>query len=143
MSFGRVVGTLAFVICFSFLTLAQTPLVADSIANKNVYVSVNSRELIASPETYAGRLVSFTGEIISISAGGESLHLYDGRSPMVIGISLSQLKKSARFALVNKPFHHVSVFGRVNVTNGKITLEATRVEKLGLVETVDVAGLSF
>ena len=143
MSFGRVVGTIAFLFCFSFLTFAQTSLVSDSIENKNAYVSVDSRELAESPEVFAGRLVSFSGEIISISAGGESLHLYDGRSPRVIGISLSQLKKSTRLALVNKPYHHVSVFGRLNVVNGKITLEATRVEKLGMVETVDVAGLSF
>ena len=143
MSFVRVVGTVAFLICFSCLTFAQTSVVADSVANKNAYVSVDFRELSENPEAYAGRLVSFSGELISISAGGESLHLYDGRSPMVIGISLSQLKKSTRLALVNKPYHHISVFGRLSVTNGKITLEATRVEKLGSVETVDVAGLSF
>src|SRR5678816_4393677 len=143
MSFGRVVGTVAFLICFSFLTLAQTSVVADSIANKSTYVSVDSRELAESPDAYAGRLVSFSGEIISISAGGGSLHLYDGRSPMVVDISLSQLKKSTRLALVNKPYHHISVFGRLSVTNGKITLEATRIERLGSVETVDVAGLNF
>jgi len=143
MSFGRLVIVAAFLFCFSFVTLAQTPVVTDSIANKNVYVSVDSRELSLSPEAYVGRLVSLTGEIVSISADGDSFHLYDGRSPMVIGISLSQLKKSSKHALVNHPVHRVSVFGRLNIRDGRITLEATRIEKQDIVETVDVAGLSF
>ena len=138
-----IVRALIVVIGLAGIVSGQTPATLNSNSSKVTYVTVDSRELSKTPDRYVGHHVLLTGEIISISAGAKSLHLYDGNSPAVISVSLSNLKKSSRRALANEPVHRVSVFGRVNRINGRIMLEADRIERLELVEVVDIAGLTL
>ena len=140
MSFVR---SLIVVIGLASVAWAQTTIQENSNSRNVTYVSIDSRELSKSPDRYLGHLVSLTGEIISISAEANSLHLFDGRGPDVISVSLSHLKKSSRRALANEPVHRVAVFGRINRINGRITLEADRIERLEVVEIVDIAGLTL
>jgi len=140
MSFVR---ALIVVIGLAGIASGQTPATLNPSTGKVTYVTVDSRELSKTPDRYVGHHVSITGEIISISAKAKSLHIFDGSSPEVISVSLSNLKKSSRRALANEPVHRVSVFGRINRINGRITLEADRIERLELVEVVDIAGLTL
>ncbi|MFN0108916.1 MAG: hypothetical protein ACKVZH_08675 [Blastocatellia bacterium] len=118
-----VVRALILVCCLAVLALAQgqTP---DN--NDNNYAPIDLKE-IAKLE---GRRVVITAEIVSVNADQQKLVVFDNDSKVMANVSLTQLAKSQRQTLVSNPIHRVSVYGRVEIKNGRATIKADQVMPL-------------
>ncbi len=92
------------------------------------YREVSLTELIRNPDVYSGQRVTLTADILSLSANSRSLDLYDGLSRAMISVSLVNLKKSERRALMQTPVHRLSVSGWLNLERGQVVIQAERVE---------------
>ncbi|MEP7271590.1 MAG: hypothetical protein ABI882_08790 [Acidobacteriota bacterium] len=92
------------------------------------YREVTLQDITRNPVSFSGQRVTLTAEILSLSADSRSLDLYDELSRAVISVSLVNLKKSDRRALLHAPIHRVAVSGRINLERGQPLIEAERVE---------------
>ena len=92
------------------------------------YREVSLAEIRDNPTLFSGQRVTFTAEIFSLAADSRSLDLYDGKTRTLINVSLANIKKSERRALVQAPVHRISVSGKLNLDRGQVVLEAERVE---------------
>ena len=111
------------------LTLSILLLAGGALANGN-YEAINTTDVVAHPEAYAGRLVEVRAEVIAIGADSKSLQLFDGKSKMMIEVKLTQLSKSQRGALIRNPVHQLLVHGQMTVSGGRFAIVAHKVEAL-------------
>ena len=93
-----------------------------------VYSEITLSEVNRDPGVFVGRRVTLTGEIVSVSANYQSIHLFDGPSRAMINVSLGNLKKTERRALVFAPVRRLSVYGRLSLDQGHVVLRAERVQ---------------
>ena len=92
-----------------------------------LYERIDTTDFIKQPSTYHGRLVEVTADVIAISADGKSLQLFDTRSSMMINVTLKQLQKSQRSALMHSPARHLLVYGQAMVIGDRLSIDAHRV----------------
>lgn len=105
-------------------------LLAGFAAAHGRYERIDTTDFSNHPGDYHGRLVEVTADVIAISADAKSLQLFDSRSRMMITVTLTQLQKSQRIALMNRPVRHLLVYGQALVIDGRLNIDAHRVQAL-------------
>jgi len=120
------VRTLVLTCCLAVLALAQ-----ESAAN-NSYAQINLKDVASRSAEFEGRRVAITADVVSVSADLRTLDIFDNSSKTLVGVSLRQLSKSQRQVLINEPVHRVSVFGRVEMKNGRMVIKADQVMPLSV-----------
>ena len=107
------------------LFLSVVLLAGSAFANAR-YERIDTTDFANRADTFQGRLVSVTAEVYAINADGKSIRLFDTESKALIDVTLTQLSKAERRALILNPVRRVSVYGRATVNNGKLIIEAHR-----------------
>ena len=116
-----IVRTFVLVCCLAVLALGQ-----GSAAGKD-YAQLNWQDLVNYPADYEGRRVLITAEVVAVSADYKALDVFDARSKALIGVSLRQLSKAQRRALIVEPVRQVAVYGRVEIKRGQAVIKADKV----------------
>ena len=93
-------------------------------AGQGDYQQIDLADFVRHPEAYQGRMVEVTAEVISINADANALRLYDAPSKALIGVSLTQLEEAPRRALIRDPIHRLSVYGRAELSGGRLIIDA-------------------
>ena len=93
---------------------------------------INIADFANCPEALEGRVVEVTGQVIAINADSKSIQLFDSQSRMLIGVRLTQLRKAGRTALISSGTRLVLVSGRVTLIEGRLVINAQRIEALSL-----------
>jgi hypothetical protein len=117
------IRTLIMVCCLAVAALAQDR--AD-----NGYAQIDLKEFSKRSSDFDGRRVAITADVVSVSADFRAMDVFDNGSKTLIAVSLSQLSKSQRQALINDPVHRVSVYGRIEMKNGRAVIKADQVMPL-------------
>jgi hypothetical protein len=94
------------------------------------FLQVDLMNFVNRPADYLGRRVAITADVISVSADYRAIDVFDSKSKALIGVSLSQLSRQTRQALVNEPVRRVSVYGRVEMKRGRAVIKAEKVTPL-------------
>ena len=115
---------------FVLVCCLAVPFFAHGRDAENGYAQVDLKAFALNPAEFEGRRVAITAEIISVSADARTLNVFDNDSKTLVGVWLAQLSKTQRQTLVNGPVHRVSVYGRVEVKNGKAIIKADQVMPL-------------
>ena len=115
-------------------------LFASLAAAKDGYQRLDINDL-RDPESVKGRLVEVTGEVISVNADSKALHLFDAQSKTLIVVSLMQLKSEERRALILNPIHRLAVYGRAEMREGRLVINADSVDS-GLPDA-DLGGITM
>ena len=105
------------------------PALAQSRAVEPGYAPIELKAF-AAPAELEGRRVTVTADIFSVNADARTLNVFDTHSKTLVGVSLAQLSKSQRQALIAEPVVRVSVFGRVELKNGRAVIKADQVMPL-------------
>ncbi|MBP6824629.1 MAG: hypothetical protein KA368_23995 [Acidobacteria bacterium] len=124
------VRTLILVCCLAVAALAQ------SQTEKSSYAEVDLKEVASRSAEFEGRKVAVTAEIVSVNADQRTLTVFDNTSKTLATVSLTQLTKSQRQTLITDPIHRVSVYGRVEVKNGRALIKADQVMPLAATNLV-------
>lgn len=126
------VRTLILICCLAVVALAQgrTTTHSDSSSTDNSYAQIELKEIANHAAEFEGRRVAITAEIVSFNADQRTLVVFDNTSKTLASVSLVQLAKSQRQNLIAAPIHRVSVFGRVEVKNGRAVIKADQVMPL-------------
>lgn len=119
-----VIRTIILAGCLALVGLAQ------GRSTDNSYVQVELKDFVNRSADLVGRRVMITAEIISVSAKFHTIDVFDNGSKKMAVVSLAQLPKSQRQTLINEPIHRVSVFGRVEMKNGRTIIKADQVMPL-------------
>lgn len=93
-------------------------------AGQGHYQRIDLADFVRHPEAYQGRMVEVTAEVISVNADANALRLYDAPSKALIGVSLTQLEEAPRRALILDPVHRLSVYGRAELSGGRLIIDA-------------------
>ena len=91
------------------------------------YQPIDTTDFANRAATYQGQLVAVTGQVCAVNADGRSVQLFDANSKALIDVSLSHLQRSQRRALILGGVRRVSVYGRAEVQNGKLSIDAHKV----------------
>lgn len=118
------VRTLILVCCFAVVALAQGR-EAD-----NGYAQIELKEVASRSAELEGRRVAIVADVVSVGADLRTMDIFDSRSKTLASVSLTQLSKSQRQTLISEPVHKVSVFGRVEMKNGRMVIKADQVMPL-------------
>ncbi len=124
------VRTLILVCCLAVAALAQ------SQTEKSSYAEVDLKEVASRSAEFEGRKVAVTAEMVSVNADQRTLTVFDNTSKTLATVSLTQLTKSQRQTLITDPIHRVSVYGRVEVKNGRALIKADQVMPLAATNLV-------
>ncbi len=123
-----IVRTLILVSCLAVVGFAQGRATSSNIDTN--YAQTDLKEISSRAGEMEGHKVAITADIISISADRRSLVVFDNNTKTLADVSLAQLGKSQRHALITDPIHRVSVFGRVEIKNGRALIKADQVMPL-------------
>lgn len=123
-----IVRTLILVGCLSVAAFAQGRTTANNIDNN--YAQIDLKEISNRAVELDGHRVAITADIISIGADRRSLVVFDNNTKTLANVSLVQLGKTQRHSLITDPIHRVSVFGRVEIKNGRAVIKADQVMPL-------------
>jgi hypothetical protein len=115
---------------FVLVCCLAVPFFAHGLTDETGYSQIELKEFANRSAEWDGRRVAVTAEIISVSADARTLNVFDNDSKTLVGVSLSQLSKTQRLALVSGPVHRVSVYGRVEMKNGRALIKADQVMPL-------------
>ncbi len=118
------VRTFLFICCLALTALAQ------SKAADNGYTPMELKNIADHSSELEGRRVAVTAEIVSVNADFRSMNVFDQTSKAVVAVSLEQLSKSQRQALIHEPVLRVSVFGRIEMKNHRAVIKADQVMPL-------------
>ncbi len=108
------------------LTLAILML-AGLVSASVEYQPIDTTDFANRAATYQGQLVAVTGQVCAVNADGKSVRLFDANSKALIDVSLSHLQRSQRRALILNGVRQVSVYGKAEVKNGKLSIDAHKV----------------
>ena len=89
---------------------------------------VDLAEFACHPESFAGRNIEVNANLIAINADGKSLELFDSRTRTRIDVRITQLRKADRLALLHSDARRVSVSGRASLVEGRLTIDADRIQ---------------
>ncbi len=122
------VRTLSLICCLTAAAFAQ-----GRLANSNSdtsYAQFDLKEISTRAAELEGRRIVVIAEIVSVSADQKALVVFDNNTKTLTNVSLVQLTKSQRHTLVTDPIHRVSVYGRVEMKNGRAIIKADQVMPL-------------
>jgi hypothetical protein len=120
------------------LTLTVLLLAAVVVANDS-YESIDTTNFANRVDSYQGRLVAVNGPVVAINADRKSIQIFDTHTKALIEVGLLDLNKAQRDSLILGPVQKVSVYGKTEVRNGKLSIEAHKiVAQVG--ESIVIAG---
>jgi hypothetical protein len=108
------------------LTLTVLILAVVVVANDS-YESIDTTNFANRADSYQGRLVAVSGEVVAINADRKSIQIFDPNSKALIEVRLLNLTKAQRNALMLSPVRKISVYGKTEVRNGKLAIDAHKV----------------
>jgi hypothetical protein len=120
------------------LTLTVLLLAAVVVAN-DAYESIDTTDFANRAASYQGRLVAVSGAVVAINADGKSVQIFDAGTKALIEVRLLNLKKAQRNALMLSPVRKISVYGKTELRNGKLSIDAHKVVAQGD-ESIVIAG---
>lgn len=97
---------------------------------------INIIDLAIQPEAFEGLVVQVRAQVIAINADSKSLELFDSQSKTLIGVRLTQLRRAERYALMRGNVRQVVVTGRATVIDGRLSINAQRVEAVPVDDSV-------
>lgn len=110
------------------LRLTVAILILAGVAGaKTDYQPIDTTDFVNRAASYEGQLVVVTGRVCAVNADGKSLQLFDADSKALINVSLSRVQRSQRRSLMLSPVQRLSVYGRAEVRNGKLVVNADKV----------------
>ena len=118
------------------LTLTVLILSVVVVAN-DAYEPIDTTNFANRVDSYQGRLVAVSGAVVAINADRKSIQIFDTHTKALIEVSLLKLKKAERNKLMLSPVRNVAVYGKTEVRNGKLSIDADKV--VPQVETVVIA----
>ena len=77
-----------------------------------------------------GRVVEVRAQVVAIGADSKSMVLFDSPNKKIIDVRLNHLKEADRTALIQKNVRRVLVTGRASLVDGRVVIDAERVEAL-------------
>lgn len=133
-SLGLLCAAVMLVLSPSAVGARQRPLRPVPVKqDETPYVQIFVAEVLQHPNDFQGRRVTVTAEVVSVNARHESLDVYDQHSRAQIGVSLAELSKNQRRRLVAEPVRRVTVYGRVEMSEGRPQLRAEQVMPVEMV----------
>jgi len=120
------------------LTLTVLLLAAVVVAN-DAYESIDTTDFANRAASYQGRLVAVSGAVVAINADGKSVQIFDAGTKALIEVRLLNLKKAQRNSLMLSPVRKISVYGKTELRNGKLSIDAHKVVAQGD-ESIVIAG---
>ena len=115
---------------FVLICCLAVPFFAQDVKSEGGYAQVDMKEFANRSAELEGRRVAITAEIVAVSADARTVSVFDNDSKALVGVSLTQLSKAQRQTLVGSPVHRVSVYGRVEMKNGRPVIKADQVMPL-------------
>ncbi|HEX9001153.1 MAG TPA: hypothetical protein VGB07_14710 [Blastocatellia bacterium] len=115
-----------FVLSCCLAVLAFTP----SLSVEPGYAPIDLKAFANNPAEFEGRRVVVTADIFSVGADARTVNVFDAHSKTLVAVSLTHLSKSQRQELIAEPVIRVSVFGRVEMKNGRPVIKADQVMPL-------------
>ncbi len=116
-----------FVRSFLVVCLFCAVALGDSRVVKGDAARVELKEFVTRPASFQGRRMTITAEVVSIGADAMSLDLFDAGSKALIVVSLEQLSRTQRQAILTGPVTRATVQGRFEMRKGKAILKAEKV----------------
>jgi len=108
------------------ITLTVLILAVVVVAN-DAYESIDTTNFSNRAESYQGRLVAVSGTVVAINADRKSIQIFDTHTKALIEVRLLNLNKAQRNSLMLSPVRTVSVYGKTEVRNGKLSIDAHKV----------------
>jgi len=102
-------------------------LMAGLVSASAHYNQVDTTNFATRAATYEGQLVAVTGKVCAVNADGKGVRLFDSETKALIEVDLSQLGRSQRRTLMLSGVHQISVYGKAEMKNGKLIIDAHRV----------------
>jgi len=110
------------VACFlSAMALGQ------SLVAKSDYARIELKDFVTRPVDHQGRRVLVTADVVSIGADFQSLNVFDAASKSLVLVSIAQLPKSQRQMLINGLVTRITVWGKIEMRNGRTMIKADKV----------------
>jgi hypothetical protein len=91
------------------------------------YEPIDTTNFANRVDTYQGRLVAVSGSVVAVNANRKSIQIFDTNTKALLEVSLLKLTKAQRNALILNPVRRVSVYGKTEVRNGKLSIDAHKV----------------
>ena len=112
----------------NIIRLILTVLILAVVAvASDVYEPIDTTNFANRADAYQGRLVAVSGSVVAVNADRKSIQLFDTTSKALIEVTLLKLTKAQRNALILNPVRRVSVYGKTEVRNGKLSIDAHKV----------------
>jgi len=108
------------------LTLTVLILSVVVVAN-DAYEPIDTTNFANRVDSYQGRLVAVSGAVVAINADQKSIQIFDTHTKALIEVRLLTLTKTQRNALMLNGVRKVSVYGKTEVRNGKLSIDAHKV----------------
>jgi len=108
------------------LTLTVLILSVVVVAN-DAYEPIDTTNFANRVDSYQGRLVAVSGAVVAINADRKSIQIFDTHTKALIEVRLLTLTKAQRNALMLNGVRKVSVYGKTEVRNGKLSIDAHKV----------------
>ena len=102
-------------------------MLAGLVTARAHYQRVDTTNFATRGAVYEGQLIAVTGRVCAVNADGKGVRLFDSETKALIEVDLNQLQRSQRRSLMLNPIHQISVYGRAEVKNGKLIIDAHRV----------------
>jgi len=96
------------------------------VAN-DAYEPIDTTNFANRADSYQGRLVAVSGAVVAINADRKSIQIFDTHTKALIEVRLLTLTKTQRNALMLNGVRKVSVYGKTEVRNGKLSIDAHKV----------------
>ena len=91
------------------------------------YEAIDTTNFANRADAYQGRLVAVSGSVVAVNADRKSIQIFDTNTKALLEVSLLKLTKAQRNALILNPVRRVSVYGKTEVKNGKLSIDAHKV----------------
>jgi len=108
------------------LTLTVLLLTVVAVAG-DAYEPIDTTNFANRADAYDGRLVAISGSVVAVKADGKSIQIFDANTKALIDVRLLKLTKAQRNALILHPVRKVSVYGKTEVRNGLLSIDAHKV----------------
>ncbi len=112
----------------STLRLTFTILIMAGLVSASAhYNQVDTTNFATRAAAYEGQLIAVTGKVCAVNADGKGVRLFDSETRALIEVDLSKLNRSQRRTLMLSGVLQISVYGKAEVKNGKLIIDAHRV----------------
>jgi len=108
-------------VTLTVLLLAMVAVAGDA------YEPIDTTNFANRADVYDGRLVTISGAVVAVKADGKSIQIFDTHTKALIEVNLLKLTKAQRNALILHPVRNVSVYGKTEVRNGLLSIDAHKV----------------